>query len=530
MSTQLTRQTSQSSNSHALLSTRTTSFSRHSPSRHHHVIQQSRNLSWWGSSASTPQNTPTPEAPASSNINISEPSDLRDIISPDRSFKASADTSSSELLSETSSTHNALEPQIIEDVQRAIAEPHLSDAPSLPPNLEDIPERIGYLKQVCGLDFGWGPTSTVQFMLEHLHITAGLSWTASIVVLGLVMRAMVFPFMVESAKEAQKMRDMKGVQEPIKEEYLAAKAAQDKMKMALAAQRMMALRKEFGSNPFKALLPPLVQIPFGFGCWRLLRNAAELPVPGFVTESWLWTSDLTFSDPYFIAPVVSATLTYLTISTNSRVNANSDTQQLQVWLKRILPVLTCGFVSFQPGAVQLYFVASSAMGLLTAYALQQVGIRRYLDMPPLQPAAPRPVPRPSPKKGAAAAPAATPNPEINTTPGGMQTLSMTQRHTMAEAERLAARKAEANEAQRTRDISKIDEYVNAAKGAGSRATTGLKDGWSSAFGMKDKITQEAGSKAERMREQRAADYEARVRATLDEKRRLRNEKIGAGKV
>lgn len=32
-----------------------------------------------------------------------------------------------------------------------------------------IPEQIGYLKDL-GLDYGWGPTSFVQWLIENIHV------------------------------------------------------------------------------------------------------------------------------------------------------------------------------------------------------------------------------------------------------------------------------------------------------------------------------------------------------------------------
>lgn len=371
------------------------------------------------------------------------------------------------------------------------------------------------MKQVCGLDFGWGPTSSVQFVLEGLHITGGFSWTTSIILLGFAVRAMVFPFLIGAAKETQKMRDMKDVITPIQAEYTAAQAKQDRQKMALAAQRLIAVRKEFNSKPLRAFLPPLVQIPFGFGCWRLLRNAAEHPVPGFVTESWLWTSDLTFSDPFYISPIISAALIYLTLKINSRVNANPSTENLQMWLRRGLPILSFIFVSFQPGAVQLYFVASSVVGLASAFILQQAPIRRYFDMPPLNPASsPTPVPSATTSIG-------TPS---TTVVGGLHRRSLAERA----AEAKAAAEAAARKAEYEKQISGIDRGVNKFKqaAAAGNIVNAVKKGWETKFGMKGAIESNVEKSVEKQRAQKAEEYEARMRQTLNEKRRLRNEKMG----
>src|SRR5581483_2371770 len=96
---------------------------------------------------------------------------------------------------------NSLEPQSIADAQQALlnADGAASDVTT---PLEQIPERIGYLKEACGLDFGWGPSSMMEWILEHIHIWGGFSWTASIVLLGIGLRASLFPTLVMSAAQS----------------------------------------------------------------------------------------------------------------------------------------------------------------------------------------------------------------------------------------------------------------------------------------------------------------------------------------
>lgn len=357
----------------------------------------------------------------------------------------------------------------------------------------------------------------MQFVLEHLHIDGGYSWTTSIVLLGIAVRAMLFPALVTAAKETQKMRDMKPILAPIQEEYTAAKAKQDQQKMGVAAQRLMAVRQEFNLKLWKAFLPPMLQIPFGFGCWRLLRNSANVPVPGFVTESWLWTTDLTFSDPYFIAPATSALLIWLTMRSNARVNANVANMGVMSLLQKVLPVATLVFMSFQPGAVQLYFMSSSAVGLLSTTMLQQKPIRAYLNMPPLPDPDSQPAPTPTPSPTGSKTAKSTSSIARATAPpvtGGLHRQSLAAR--AAEAERAA--KAAAEQAERD-NRSNIDKAVDTVKGWGTGVKSWTKDAAEStgfAANKEKMIKQNRDSKAE--------EYEERMRRELDQRRIERNRK------
>lgn len=176
-----------------------------------------------------------------------------------------------------------------------------------------VPERIGYLKEVCGLDFGWGPSSMMEMALEHIHIYGDLSWATSIVVLCTVIRVLIFIPTLKSSDMSAKWKLAQPLMAPAREKLSMAYKAKDFRLMAEAKAEMKALRKEYGVNLFGMFIPILIQIPLQFGGFRVLRNMAELPVPALQTENWLWTTDLTLGDPYYLLPLINAFVLYLTI-------------------------------------------------------------------------------------------------------------------------------------------------------------------------------------------------------------------------
>lgn len=341
-------------------------------------ISQARNFSLW---PSIPK--PADASTSTTDVVITEPSSLEHA----RTVKADSNISD---FSYAPHKPTPFEPQILEDAQQAIAQPHGEvQAPPTEIALEDIPERIGYLKDICGLDFGWGPSSTVQWILEHLHISAGLSWTASIFCIGIILRTAIFPLMVRAQDYTAKMKEINVYMEPLRKQYRAAQESNDHRKMGEVAQEIRYVMQSHGmsgSGVLKSLAPIAVQIPFGFGAWRVLRNAAETPVPGFITEQWLWLHDLTFGDPYYILPAICAVFTYGTIkvgqnASSSAISASKEMQAIQPWLVRLLPGATFLFICFQPGAVQTYFMASTATGFLATGALNFGPTRRMLGLP-----------------------------------------------------------------------------------------------------------------------------------------------------
>lgn len=392
----------------------------------------------------------------------------------------------------------------------------MSDASAIP-NIEDIPERIGYLKEICGLDFGWGPTATMEWVLEHTHIWAGLSWTTSIVLLGIALRSTMFPFLIGSAEQSGRMRKMATEMKPVQDAYREAARNQDRMKMSQLQLEMRAIKKTHGVDLKKAFYPLLIQLPFGFGAWRLLRNCATLPVPGFITESWLWTSDLTFSDPYFIMPAISSVMIYVTLKMNANASQGSASvggPDAMAILRKAMPVLSFAFVSFQPGAVQLYFVSSAATGLATAWILQNAAVRRYLKLPILAKDEPLPNAPASSSNGADApltSAAAAAFMRTKSSSGGKS------RAQILEEQARALEEQEAKAAQENR--SGIDKAVDSVKGQWTDIKKHGRSFVESVSGSMDEQT------AARKRKQRE-EYDARVRAGLEEEREAKNRELG----
>lgn len=176
-----------------------------------------------------------------------------------------------------------------------------------------VPERIGYLKEVCGLDFGWGPSSMMEMALEYIHISGDFSWATSVVILAALIRVLIFIPTLKSSDTGAKWKMAQPLVAPAREKLSLAYKAKDFRRMAEAKAELKALRKAYGVNPVGMFIPIIIQIPLQFGGFRVLRNMSELPVPALKTEDWLWTTDLTLGDPYFLLPLINGLVLYLTI-------------------------------------------------------------------------------------------------------------------------------------------------------------------------------------------------------------------------
>lgn len=169
-----------------------------------------------------------------------------------------------------------------------------------------IPEQIGYLK-AAGLDFGWGPTSVMQWLLEHIHIWTGAPWWLSIALSALVLRAVFFRFHVEAADTSGRMAAMKPVTQNFLDKMRAAQKERDTAAVLRIRGEINSIYARAGVKSWKAFLPA-IQIPFGYGSYRLLRNMSALPVPGLENGGFLWLRDLTVPDPWLGLPILTGVM------------------------------------------------------------------------------------------------------------------------------------------------------------------------------------------------------------------------------
>ena len=171
-------------------------------------------------------------------------------------------------------------------------------------DITSIPEHIGYLKEL-GMDYGWGFTATMQWCTEHIHLTAGLPWASSIIVMGLITRAILAPLNRGASDQAAKMAAIKHIEEPVRQEYMALHKAKKIQEAQVKAGELRVLRAQHGIKTWRSLAP-FLQIPLGFGMYRLTHAMASLPVPALADETFLWIQDLTVRDPYMMLPAISA--------------------------------------------------------------------------------------------------------------------------------------------------------------------------------------------------------------------------------
>lgn len=253
----------------------------------------------------------------------------------------------------------------------------------------NMPEQLGYLSAL-GLDFGWGPTSIMQWALEHVHIYTGLGWGASIMATAVLLRCLMFYPQIRSLKFNAVMQNLRKDPRSQDAMKLIQQGFQNgDMEMRQKGQYINKMLKEqYGASNW-GMLWSFGQIPFTFGLFRIVSGMTNIPVPAMENAGYLWFPDLTATDPFFILPAAGTALMIGALA----INAKHTPEQQRKMLKTMTYVFgVVGFIgtTFLSAAVNLMTVALGAATLITAVVLNNAVVRRTVGLPTLAPQTPAP--------------------------------------------------------------------------------------------------------------------------------------------
>jgi YidC/Oxa1 family membrane protein insertase len=222
------------------------------------------------------------------------------------------------------------------------------------------PKYMGKLDAVAGIlgwedtgfdksiDLGWlgflaGP---LLWLLTFFHGLVN-NWPLSIVLLTITVKLATLYWTHKSMKSMKAMARLKPELEKIKEKY-----KDDRQRQQVET---MNLFKAHGVNPLAGCLPMLLQMPIWFALYKALSVAAELYQAPFV-----WISDLTAPDPYFILPVFMTAMMLL----QALLTPTTATGMQQKMLTWGMPIIFGAMSLFFPAGLTLYISTNSILTLL----------------------------------------------------------------------------------------------------------------------------------------------------------------------
>jgi len=209
-------------------------------------------------------------------------------------------------------------------------------------------------------------------ILKFWHNTVGVSWGVAIIGLTVVVRAAILPLTFRQVRSMQALQRLAPEMKRIQERYKDDKQRQQ--------QEMMKFYQEHGVNPLGSCLPLVLQLPFFFSLFYLLRSATfKADIKG--EESFLFIPNL--AKPLTGHPVALAVMIILYVGTqlaSSLLTAMSaDPNQRRLMLA--LPFVFVFFVFRFEAGLLVYWVTTNFWTIG-----QQLVIKRFLPPPEPLPA------------------------------------------------------------------------------------------------------------------------------------------------
>jgi YidC/Oxa1 family membrane protein insertase len=162
----------------------------------------------------------------------------------------------------------------------------------------------------------------------------------------------------------QSMNEMRKLQPEI--EKLKAKHGNDKEKLNLA---VMQLYQQHKVNPLGGCLPMLIQMPIWFALYATLQTSVEL-----YREPFLWLSDLTHYDPYYILPIAMGASSFLMQKISPQPADNTQAKMLLYFM----PAFFTFIMLKLPSGLTLYILVNNLLSI----AQQQWLMRKQMVVTP----------------------------------------------------------------------------------------------------------------------------------------------------
>lgn len=204
------------------------------------------------------------------------------------------------------------------------------------------------------VDYGWFAflvkplLFSLNFLYQYLH---NYGWAIIILTFGI--NAVLFPVRYKQMTSMKKMSQLQPQMKAIQDRYKKMKRTDPRR--SKMNEEVMALYKKHGVNPLGGCLPLVIQMPFLFAFFRMLRASIELRGAPFIG----WIHDLSLHDPYYVTPILMGVSM---VFQQKMTPAAGDATQRKMMM--VLPIVfTFFFLNFSSGLV-LYFLFSNLFGMM----------------------------------------------------------------------------------------------------------------------------------------------------------------------
>ena len=206
------------------------------------------------------------------------------------------------------------------------------------------------------VNFGWLSLLAKPLFLVvnwfNDNVVHNFGW--AIVVVTVVINFALFPVKLSNMKSMRKMQALKPQIDAINAKYKNVKMTDPRK--GEQNQEVMDLYKKYGVNPMGGCVPMLLQIPFFFAFYQVLRVSVEMR-----GANWLWIHDLSQAEPSAIKilPIVMIVSQFYMQSMTPQANVDPNQQKMMKFMPLIF-----GFMFYQfPSGLVLYYLTSNLVSM-----------------------------------------------------------------------------------------------------------------------------------------------------------------------
>lgn len=193
-------------------------------------------------------------------------------------------------------------------------------------------------------------------ILQYFHDSLGVSWGWSIILLTVLVKVLLFP---TSLSQARSMEGMKKIQPKLKEIQEKYKKNPEEMQ-----RRTMELYKTHNVNPLGGCLPMLIQLPFLWALFGVLRDPQQFNID--MTNATFLGMNLLDSG-YLVLAIISGGSTFIQQKLFSPGGAESSQSSMLYVMPLILGMITYSLTA----GIGLYWVASTLLGIAQQWVVSR---------------------------------------------------------------------------------------------------------------------------------------------------------------
>lgn len=219
--------------------------------------------------------------------------------------------------------------------------------------LDAVESKIPGVVETIDYGWFWFLARPMLWVLNGIHHVV-MNYGVAIIIMTILLRLLMWPLTRKSYVSMAAMQKMQPEMQRIQKLY-----ANDKMRLQM---EMMKLYQTHKTSPMSGCLPMLIQIPIFFALYKALLVSVQMRNAGF-----LWISDLSAMDPYFILPILMGATMYLQqrlqSPKNKTTNGNdiaAQTQRMMRWM----PILFTVMFAWMPAGLVLYWTVSNIFGII----------------------------------------------------------------------------------------------------------------------------------------------------------------------